>query len=274
MSRISDAFAAAEGEGRAALVTFITAGDPDPEAGREVLAAVARGGADVVELGLPFSDPSADGAAIQRSSARALEAGMTYAKTLAMVADLRAGRIDGASPELPIVLFGYANPFFARGEALGRELAEAGVDGVLVVDLPPEEAGEFEALLRPAGVDLIRLVAPTTPLARVAKIAAGASGFLYYVSMLGVTGDTLRDPGALAPRVAEVRRQAGLPVGVGFGIADPEAAAAVAGLADGVVVGSAIVRKIEAEGAAAGPAVEAFVRGLAQACRGGEGGRG
>ena len=267
MSRIADAFAACHGRNEAALVTYVTAGDPDLEGSRAILAALGRGGADVVELGMPFSDPSADGPVIQRASQRALAAGTRFDDVLALVHDLRAGLIEGAPAELPVVLFGYLNPLLARGPALAAELADAGVDGVLVVDLPPEEAGELGASLAAAGIDLIRLLAPTTPEARIRRVGEGASGFLYYVSMTGVTGARLDHAAELAPRVETVRRLTGLPVGVGFGIAGPEQAAEVAAFADGVVVGSAIVRLVEVGGAASAPEVEAFVASLKAASR-------
>ena len=266
MSRIADAFAACRARSEAALVTYVTAGDPDVPGTRAVLGALGRGGADVVELGMPFSDPSADGPVIQRASQRALAAGTRFDDVLGLVRDLRAGRIDGAPAELPVVLFGYLNPLLARGEKLAAELADAGVDGVLVVDLPPEEAGELGASLAAAGIDLIRLLAPTTPEARIRRVGEGASGFLYYVSMTGVTGAKLDHAADLAPRVETVRGLTGLPVGVGFGIAGPEQAAEVAAFADGVVVGSAIVRLVEAGGAGVAPEVEGFVRALKTAC--------
>ncbi|RMG15173.1 MAG: tryptophan synthase subunit alpha [Deltaproteobacteria bacterium] len=267
MNRIGAAFARAQSEGRAALVTFVTAGDPDLQQSREILGALARAGADVVELGLPFSDPSADGPTIQASSARALKAGTTYDRVLELVRALRAGAIRGASPDLPVVLFGYFNPLFRRGNALPRELTEAGVDGVLCVDLPPEEAPEVQGALRDVGIEIIRLVAPTTPAERVRRIGEGAGGFVYYVSMTGVTGAELQDPSSLAPRVEAVRRETGLPVAVGFGVDTPEKVRALAAFADGVVVGSAIVRRI-AEGAEDRvQAVERFVRALRNATR-------
>ncbi len=267
MSRIADTFAACRARNEAALVTYVTAGDPDLAGTRAILGALGRGGADVVELGMPFSDPSADGPVIQRASQRALAAGTRFDEVLALVRDLRAGRVDGAPAELPVVLFGYLNPLLSRGDRLADELASAGIDGVLVVDLPPEEAGELGASLAAAGIDLIRLLAPTTPEARIRRVGEGASGFLYYVSMTGVTGAQLDHASDLAPRVETVRSLTGLPVGVGFGIAGAKQAGEVAAFADGVVVGSAIVRLVEAGGAASGPEVEAFVASLKAACR-------
>jgi tryptophan synthase alpha chain len=276
VSRIARAFEAARQRNEAALVTYVTAGDPDLETSRAVLAALSSAGADVVELGVPFSDPSADGPVIQRASKRALDGGTRYADVLDLVRDLRAGRIEGADPELPVVLFGYLNPFLRRGEDLAGELKAAGVDGVLMVDLPPEEGGDLDAALSAAGIDRIRLLAPTTPDDRAGHIADGASGFLYYVSMTGVTGAALADPEALAPRVDALRARAGLPVGVGFGISGPEDAAAIAAFADGVVVGSALVRRIEEAavaggtgraGSAAAGAVGALAAALKAACR-------
>lgn len=267
MSRLAPAFAAAKARDEAALVIYVTGGDPDLAASRDILGAVARGGADVVELGVPFSDPSADGPVIQRASERALAAGTTLCGVLDLVRDLRAGRIDGARAELPIVLFGYLNPLLRRGDSLADELAEVGVDGVLVVDLPPEEEQAWAATLAAASVDLIRLLAPTTPEERIRRIGEGASGFLYYVSLTGVTGAALPDAAALGPRVTRVREITGLPVGVGFGISGPEQVAEVAAFADGVVVGSAVVRCIEEEGAGAVAAVERLVGDLKAATR-------
>ncbi len=267
MKRIDAALERAREEGRAALVTFVTAGDPDPERSRAVLAALLRGGADVVELGLPFSDPSADGPAIQASSARALAAGTRYETVLRLVDDLRGGRIEARGAEVPVVLFGYFNPLFRRGGRLAEELAAAGVDGVLCVDLPPEEAPDWQAALRERGIEIIRLVAPTTPRDRMRRIGRGAGGFLYYVSMTGVTGAHLGRPESLRPRVETVRSETGLPVAVGFGIDSAERARAIARFADGVVVGSAIVRRIALAPEDPAPAVESFVRSLREATR-------
>ena len=267
MNRIDATLARAREEGRAALVTFVTAGDPDPHRSRAVLAALVRGGADVVELGLPFSDPSADGPAIQAGSARALRAGTRYETVLEMVAALRAGEIAPGGEEVPVVLFGYLNPLLRRGARLPDELRAAGVDGVLCVDLPPEEDPDWQAALRDRGIEIIRLVAPTTPPDRVRRIGSGAGGFLYYVSMTGVTGARLDEPESLQPKVEAIRRATGLPVAVGFGIDSPQSASLVARFADAVVVGSAIVRRIAAASEDPAPTVESFVRALKEATR-------
>lgn len=213
------------------------------------------GGADIVELGVPFSDPGADGPAIQRASERALAAGATLDSALDLAATLPAS--------VGKVLFGYLNPFLAYGyERLARRCAEAGVHGLLCVDCPPEEEPELREALRAWGVHPILLVAPTTPDERIAGVAHAGGGFIYYVSMNGVTGAAFQGGEALARRVRRVRELANLPVAVGFGIARPEDAVEVAQAADAVVVGSALVRLVEAEGAAAAPAVQALTAAL------------
>jgi tryptophan synthase alpha chain len=240
VSRITEVLAARRAQGRAALIPYLTAGDPSPALTPALVRAAVEAGADLIELGVPFSDPMADGPVLQRSAARALAAGVSLPRILETVAELRR---DVATP---IVLFGYYNPFFRYGvEALARDAAAAGVDGVLCVDLPPEEAGELRAAAQAAGLDLIALLAPTTPTARVRAIARTASGFLYFVSVLGVTGARATLPEELPALVAAVRQVTVLPVGVGFGVQSPEQAAWVAGFADAVVVGSALARVIE-----------------------------
>jgi tryptophan synthase alpha chain len=236
-TRINNTFMKLKELGEKALVGFVTAGDPTPGRSLEIARAVIEGGADVLELGVPFSDPTADGPVIQRASARALAAGIDAGAILGMVRALR--RESG----IPIVLFSYYNPIHAYGPAAFQQDArDAGADGLLVVDLPPEEAAE----LGDGGkLDRIRLVAPTTPPERVAKIAAGAAGFLYLVSKTGVTGSEGIDMGEVQQQVARIRAVSPLPVCVGFGISTPEAAAEAAFVADGVVVGSALVRIIE-----------------------------
>ncbi len=247
------------------LVAYVTAGDPSPAATVDVVCACAAGGADVIELGVPFSDPSADGPVIQRAMQRALGAGGSYVRTLETVAAVRKRGVD-----TPIVLFGYFNPFYVRGlERAVGEARDAGADGMLIVDLPPEEGAELHGPLRAAGLGVVPLIAPTSTPARIAAAAAAASGFVYYVALLGVTGAALGAGalGELGGRVAAIRAATPLPIAVGFGVSGPEDAARVAEHADAVVVGSAIVRAVEEHGASPGPAVERFVAGLRAALR-------
>ena len=267
MSRLSACFerlAARRGQG---LVTFISAGDPRPAATPELMHALVRGGADVIELGVPFSDPMADGPVIQRASERALAAGTTLDEVFRCVATFRAR--DQATP---VVLMGYLNPFERIGPLRFAERgAAAGIDGVLVVDLPPEEAHEFNQGIRSAGIDQVFLVAPNTRSERIRMICDYASGFVYFVAVKGVTGDKTVDVELINARIAETRRLASLPVGVGFGIRTPQAAAAAAASADAIIVGSALVEVIEQQGAnvaAAASALEAFVRTLREAVDG------
>jgi tryptophan synthase alpha chain len=251
VAAIEGAFGRAAQEGRAALVAYLTAGYPTPEATPGLVAALQAGGADLIELGVPFSDPVADGPAIQRASQRALEAGMTPEGCMALAAALRA---DGIAA--PLVLMGYYNPILSYGVgAYAARCAEAGVDGLIVPDLPPEEAGPLREACMARGLALVYLVAPTSSPERLAHIAAETSGFLYVVSRLGTTGEG-HDPGeALARQLEAARRVARTPVAVGFGIARAETARALGQLADGVIVGSAIVER-----APQGPeAVRAFV---------------
>jgi tryptophan synthase alpha chain len=263
VSRIAEVLAARRAQGRAALIPYLTAGDPSPARTPALVRAVVEAGADLIELGVPFSDPMADGPVLQRSAARALAAGVSLPRILETVAELRR---DLATP---IVLFGYYNPFFRYGvDAIARDAAAAGVDGVLCVDLPPEEAGELRAAAQAAGLDLIALLAPTTPAARVRAIARSASGFLYFVSVLGVTGARATLPDELPALVTAVRQVTDLPIGVGFGVQSPEQAAWIAGFADAVVVGSALARIIEdAAPDEAAARVGGFVGGLAAAMR-------
>lgn len=272
MSRRIDArFAALRAEGRAGLVAFVTAGDPDPATSAAILARLPEAGADIIELGMAFTDPMADGPAIQESSLRALRAGITLKKTLAMAADFR--KTEDATP---LVLMGYANPLMAYGvEAFVRDAATAGVDGLIVVDLPPEEDAELREPARAAGIDIIRLATPTTDAARLPRVVEGASGFLYYVSVAGVTGTKSAAAGDIGGAVERIRAASDLPVAVGFGIRTPAQAAEVAAVADAAVVGSAIVSRIKAGLDDAGRAqaalvddVAAFVHDLADAVRG------
>lgn len=266
--RLSTRFAACAAAGRAALVTFVTAGDPDLATSAGVLRALVGAGADVVELGMPFTDPMADGTSIQLGNLRSLGAGMKMRDLLAMVAEFR--KEDDATP---IILMGYFNPILAYGCArFAADARAAGLDGTIVVDLPPEEAAELVPDLSAHGLHLIRLATPTTDAARLPQVLDGASGFLYYVAVAGVTGANAATTADVAEAVARLKRSTDLPVAVGFGVRTPEQAAAIAEHADAVVVGSAIV---DAIGAAAAdrandiPArVGALVAGLATAVRG------
>jgi tryptophan synthase alpha chain len=238
--RIDKRFAALRDEGRAALVTFFTAGDPDYASSLAVLKALPAAGADVIEMGVPFTDPMADGPAIQASSQRALRAGQNMKKTLAMVREFRAG--DGATP---IVLMGYYNPIYIYGvERFLADAKGAGVDGLIVVDLPPEEDDELCLPALAAGLNFIRLATPTTDDRRLPAVLANTSGFVYYVSITGITGMAAPDAGKVATAVARIKRHTTLPVAVGFGVRTAEQAAAIARNADGVVVGSALVEMI------------------------------
>jgi tryptophan synthase alpha chain len=240
MSRIEKKFARLKAENRAALVTFITAGDPDRAASQAVLDGMPAAGADIIELGMPFTDPMADGPSIQLAAQRALAAGGSLKQTLEMVADFRRKDDD-----TPIVLMGYYNPVYAwGGEAFSRDAAAAGVDGLIIVDLPPEEAGELVPSLRASGIDFIVLTTPTSDDARLPVVLANASGFVYYVSIAGVTGTASATQKAIDDAVARIRRHTALPVCVGFGIRTPQQAADVARVADGAVVGSAIVQAL------------------------------
>ncbi len=246
--------------GRKALVPYLTAGDPGLDASLEILHAIADGGADIIELGVPFSDPGADGPVLQRAAERALGAGGGLARTLEL-----ARRFER---DVPLVLFGYLNPFLAYGyERLAAEAAAVGVAGLLCVDCPPEEEPELWAALRTHDVHAIRLIAPTTPEARIAAICADASGFVYYVSRTGVTGAALTERGAAEDRVRRVRELSPVPVVVGFGVRTPDDVAALGEAADGAVVGSALMKLVEEHGAAAGPVVRAYVASLAAPLR-------
>jgi tryptophan synthase alpha chain len=239
--RIGAKFKELRARGEAALIPYVVAGDPDLETTSRLVIEFEQRGADLIELGVPFSDPMADGPANQRAAARGLSAGASLAAILAMVKELRA------RTEIPIVLFGYYNPIFHYGcDRLAADAARAGVDGLLVVDLPPEEAAELQKPARKNGLDFIYLLAPTTPLERAQKIVRVASGFLYYVSVTGVTGARAELAADLEEHVRRIKGVTGLPVGVGFGISNPEQAARVAAFADAVIVGSALSLRIEA----------------------------
>jgi tryptophan synthase alpha chain len=242
MSRLAARFAALKKQGRAGFVPFITAGDPDMETSFAILEQLPAAGADVIELGMPFTDPMADGPAVQASSVRALKSGATMAKVLKMVEKFRKKNRD-----TPLVLMGYYNPIHAYGTArFARDVASAGVDGLIVVDLPVEEDEVLRVPALAQGVDVVRFVTPTTDEARLQRIIAEASGYLYYVSVAGVTGTKSAQEDEVRAALARVKAATDLPCAVGFGIRSPEQAAGVARFADGVVVGSALVSQVAA----------------------------
>lgn len=259
MTRIEKRFAALRDRGAKAFVAFVMAGDPDHDTSLSVLRGLPAAGVDVIEMGMPFTDPMADGPAIQRAGQRALDAGQTMDRTLDMVRAFRE-----SDDEAPIVLMGYYNPIYARGVArFLSDATAAGVDGLIIVDLPPEEDDELCLPAQAAGLNFIRLATPTTDDARLPKVLQNTSGFVYYVSITGITGSAAANAASVGPEVARIKAGTDLPVCVGFGIRTPDAAREIAGVADGAVVGSAIVDRI-----AAGEPVEAilaFVRGLADA---------
>ena len=266
MTRLQDRLEALRASGRKALVPFVTAGDPSLVATVPVMHALVAAGADVIELGVPFSDPMADGPVIQRSSERALARGVGLKRVLSIVEAFR--ETDAATP---VVLMGYLNPVEIRGvPTFAADAAAAGVDGVLLVDLPPEEADEYRAALGRHGVVLISLASPTTPDARLARLTAQAEGYLYYVSFAGVTGADRLDAGDAAGHLQAIRGMARIPVFAGFGIRDAETAAAMAAHADGVVVGSALVARLEGspDEAEAAERAGAFLRPLRAALDG------
>jgi len=269
-SRIAARFAALKEEGRPGLVTFTTAGDPDYETSLAIIKALPKAGADLIEVGMPFSDPMADGPAIQASGQRALHAGQTLRKTLAMVRDFRAGDAD-----TPIILMGYYNPIYIYGN--DRFLADAraaGVDGLIVVDLPPEADDELCLPAMKAGLNFIRLATPTTDDKRLPTVLQNTSGFVYYVSITGITGAASADPARVAKAVERIKRHTTLPVAVGFGVKNAGQAAAIGHAADAVVVGSAVVGAVKDSLDSAGratketlPAVKKLVAELAQGVR-------
>jgi tryptophan synthase alpha chain len=241
-TRIDRRFAALKRDGRAALVTFLTAGDPDYATSVAIVKALPAAGADVIELGMPFTDPMADGPAVQAAGLRALNAGQTMRKTLSLVREFRNG-----NGETPIVLMGYFNPIYVYGvEQFLADAKEAGVDGLIVVDLPPEEDQELCIPALRAGLNFIRLATPTTDDKRLPAVLANTSGFVYYVSITGITGSGAADPGQVAEAVARIKRHTHLPVAVGFGVRNAEHARAISAGADGVVVGSALVDALRA----------------------------
>jgi tryptophan synthase alpha chain len=271
MSRIEKRFAALRAEDRAGLVIYLTAGDPDPETSFALFSGLAAAGADLIEIGMPFSDPMADGPSIQAAGQRALKAGATLRSTLAMVTRLRE-----RDPDTPYVLMGYYNPIYRYGaDAFARDAVAAGVDGAIIVDLPPEEDAELAVPARAAGLDIVRLATPTSDEARLPAIVAHASGFLYYVAITGITGTRAVDAASVRVAVERLRRFTPLPIAVGFGIKTPAQAAAVAKAADAAVVGSVIVDRLalnlDLDGRAKPGLVEAVLadtRALAAGIRG------
>jgi tryptophan synthase alpha chain len=263
MSRIGATLQALQAQGRKALIPYVTAGDPYADATPQILQALADGGADIIELGVPFSDPMADGPVIQKASERALARGIGTAQVLAMVRAFRRGNAS-----TPVVLMGYANPIErwdgVHGEgAFVAAAREAGVDGLLVVDYPPEECEAFAARCKAAGLDLIFLLAPTSTDARMAQVGRVASGYVYYVSLKGVTGAGHLDTAAVAQMLPRIRRHVQLPIGVGFGIRDAAGAKAVAAVADAVVIGSRLIQILETQTRDNAPAAARdFVAGI------------
>ncbi|MHB8535845.1 MAG: tryptophan synthase subunit alpha [Sulfuricaulis sp.] len=241
MSRIAQTFQTMKKQGRRVLIPYITAGDPEPWITVRLMHALVKSGADLLELGVPFSDPMADGPVIQRAAERALKHKISLTQVLAMVREFRE-----KDKTTPVVLMGYLNPIEVMGyERFAEAAAAAGVDGALTVDLPPEEAEDLDVALRGRGLDAIFLIAPTSSRERIQRIARAARGFIYYVSLRGVTGAAHLDVGEVAAKLKEIRKYTELPLGVGFGIGSPEVAAQVAEIADAVVVGSAVVKRVE-----------------------------
>ncbi|HOE22120.1 MAG TPA: tryptophan synthase subunit alpha [Smithellaceae bacterium] len=240
MGRIGKKFEELRANKEKALIVYLTAGDPSLAATRELVLGLEKSGADILEIGVPFSDPTADGPVIQAASQRALKAGTTLRGVLELVAEIRR------TSQIPIVLFGYFNPIFAYGaEKFAQAAKDAGVDGILVVDLPPEEAGELRIFTDAAGIDFIALVAPTTGRDRLKTIVQDATGFLYYISITGVTGAAAPKVEDISREVGKIRKMTKLPIAVGFGISCADQARAIARIADGVVIGSAVVRRID-----------------------------
>jgi tryptophan synthase alpha chain len=263
MTRIDKRFAALRDKGTTAFVSFVMAGDPDYETSLAVMRGLPAAGVDVIEMGMPFTDPMADGPAVQKAGQRALDAGHTMDRTFDMVRAFREG-----DDETPIVLMGYYNPIYSRGvERFLAEATAAGIDGLIIVDLPPEEDDELCLPAQAAGIDFIRLATPTTDDRRLPKVLQNTSGFVYYVSITGITGSATANAASVGPEVARIKAGTSLPICVGFGIRTPEVARDIASVADGAVVGSAIVEKIGAGEPV--DAILAFVRGLADATHAG-----
>jgi tryptophan synthase alpha chain len=270
-TRIDARFAELKKQGRSAFITFLMAGDPDPKTSLDILKALPKAGADIIEIGMPFTDPMADGPAIQAAGLRALKAGMTLRKTLELVRGFR--KEDAATP---LVLMGYYNPIYIYGvDKFLADAKSAGVDGLIIVDLPPEEDAELCLPAMKAGLNFIRLATPTTDDKRLPAVLANTSGFVYYVSITGITGSASADTAVVGDAVARIKRHTQLPVCVGFGIRTPEAAGGIAQHADGAVVGTALVDalrgSLDAEGHATAETVDAvadLVAALAQGVRG------
>lgn len=261
MDRMATRFAACKAQGRAALITFVTAGDPTVAATPAILDALVAGGADIIELGMPFTDPMADGPAIELANLRSLGSGTKTAHIFAIAADFRTHH-----PDTPLVLMGYANPMLVRGsDWFADQCKAAGVDGVICVDVPPEEDAELGPALRSAGIHLVRLATPTTDAKRLPAVLEGASGFLYHVSVAGITGKQQAAQANIDMAVQKLKAATDLPIAVGFGVRTPEQAAAIGRIADGVVVGSAIVDLVGSHGDAAAPFVQQFVAALSGA---------
>ena len=264
MTRIHGKFRELKEKGKAALVTYLTAGDPSLEATPDIIYKLEESGADIIEIGVPFSDPMADGPAIQLASERALKNGTTVKGVLDIVSKIRK------RSEIPIITFGYYNPFLSYGlRRFSEDARNAGVDGVLVVDLPPEEADEFKIHTDKAGLDLVFLLAPTSTSERIRLVSERASGFIYLVSLTGVTGERPAMDYSLEPLVREIKNHTRLPVGIGFGVSTPDQAARIANFADAVIVGSALIRIIEKYGRNGKELlkeISTFINGLSQAC--------
>ena len=257
MTRIEKTFDALRKDGKKAFVAYIMAGDPDLDTSLELMKGLPGAGVDVIELGMPFTDPMADGPTIQLAGQRALESGQTLQKTLDMVTEFRKG-----DPDTPIVMMGYYNPIYSRGvDKFLKDAKAAGVDGLIVVDLPPEEDEELCIPANAAGMNFIRLATPTTDNKRLPKVLQNTSGFVYYVSITGITGAAAAEAADVGPEVTRIKASTDLPIIVGFGIRTPDTARAIASVADGAVVGSAIVKMVEEKKSVAD--ILAFVKGLA-----------
>jgi tryptophan synthase alpha chain len=270
MSRLTERFAALKAEGRGGFIPFVTSCDPDPETFAQLLAGLPAAGADIIEIGVPFTDPAADGPSIQAAGLRALNAGATLKRTLALVQEFRQ-----QDQTTPIVLMGYFNPIYAMGcDAFATAAKAAGVDGLITVDLPPEEEEELRGPVQAAGIDIVRLIAPTTDDARLPKVLEHASGFIYYVSITGITGTATPSLDSIEAAATRLRQHTDLPLAVGFGIRTPEMVGDIAKVANAAVVGSAIVERVAANLDESGKAkpglvedVLGFVQGLANGVR-------